>query len=94
MDVPRVMNMFEESKVLMINAHCDQFMDMLDFVEYVAIEDKKTELFQQRLNYICMANNFRMALERDYHRKLRWEFPFLFVHVYLLNNVLLRLRIQ
>ena len=69
MDVPRVMNMFEESKVLMINAHCDQFMDMLDFVEYVAIEDKKTELFQQRLNYICMANNFRMALERDYHRK-------------------------
>jgi len=42
---------------------------MLDFVEYVAIEDKMTELFQQRVMYICMANNFRMAMERDYGRK-------------------------
>ena len=44
-------------------------MEMLDFVEYVAIEDKKTELFQQRVMYICMANNFRRAMERDYGRK-------------------------
>ena len=69
MDVPRIMNMFEESKVLMNTSHCDRLMEMLDFVEYVAIEDKMTELFQQRVMYICMANNFRMAMERDYGRK-------------------------
>ena len=69
MDVPRIMNMFEESKVLMNTSHCDRLMEMLDFVEYVAIEGKKTELFQQRVIYICMANNFRMAMERDYGRK-------------------------
>ena len=45
MDVPRVMNMFEESKVLMSNAHTDQYMEMLDYVEEVAIEDNLNELF-------------------------------------------------
>ena len=69
MDAPRVLTMFDESKVLMNTAHCDQLMEMLNFVEYVEIEDKKTELFQQRVMYICMANNFRMAMERDYGRK-------------------------
>ena len=51
MDVPRIMNMFEESKVLMNTSHCDRLMEMLDFVKYVAIEDKMRFTFYKNSFY-------------------------------------------
>ena len=44
-------------------------MELMNFTEYVIIEEKKTELFRNKLNYLCMANNFKAAMERDYHCK-------------------------
>ena len=38
-------------------------------MEYVVPEDKKTELFKKRINYICLANSFQAAMERDYKMK-------------------------
>ena len=37
-------------------------------MENVVIEDKKTE-FQDRINFICLANCFAAAMERDYNCK-------------------------
>ena len=42
---------------------------LLNHLEYVVIEDKKTELFKKRINYICLANSFQAAMERDYKMK-------------------------
>ena len=53
----------------MENSTCDELMDLLNFVEYVVIDGKRTELFQKRINYICLANCFASTMKRDYHCK-------------------------
>ena len=53
----------------MENSTCDELMQLLNYVEHVAIEDKKTELFQKRINFICLANCFAATMERDYNCK-------------------------
>ena len=42
---------------------------MLDFNEYVAIEDKKDELFFNRMDYIAMTVCFKTNMERGNNSK-------------------------
>ncbi len=51
----------------MENSTCDELMHLSNFVEYAAIDVKKTELFQNRINYICLANFFASTKKRDYN---------------------------
>ena len=69
MDERQVFEMIDEATFNMDNSTCDELVDLLNYVEYVLIEDKKTELFKKRINYICLANSFQAAMERDYNMK-------------------------
>ena len=52
MDAPRVLTMFDESKVLMNTAHCDQLMEMLNFVEYDYQRRRRVFNYLQQKNYL------------------------------------------
>lgn len=66
MDAADIFQIINESTLDMDNSTCEELVKFLDFIEYVVIEDKKTELFKKRINYICMAISFKAAMERDY----------------------------
>ena len=53
----------------MENKTCDDLVQLLNYVEQVVIEDRKTELFQDRINFICLTNCFAAAMEKDYNSK-------------------------
>ena len=70
MDHPEnIRKIIRDSKRNMVGSTCNELKIYLDFVEKEIIEDKKTELFIARINYICMAYCFRYAMERDYRCK-------------------------
>ena len=69
MDERQIYEIIDEATFNMDNSTCDELVDLLNYVEYVVIEDKKTELFKKRINYICLANSFQAAMERDYNMK-------------------------
>ena len=69
MDVVEIQRLIEESQSIVDNRTCKELSVYLNYVDTVIIEEKKTELFQARLNYICMANRFRDLIERDYRCK-------------------------
>ena len=66
MEAGRILEIFEESRVFVDNRSCNKLMHWLDYVENVLIDDDKTVLFRNRLNYICTANIFKTAMEREY----------------------------
>ena len=69
MDERQIYEIIDEATFNMDNSTCDELVDLLNYVEYVVIEDKKTELFKKRINYICLANSFQATMERDYNMK-------------------------
>ena len=69
MDQQAIFELIDGALFNMENSTCDELMDLLNYVEHVAIEDKKTELFQKRINFICLANCFEATMERDYNCK-------------------------
>ena len=69
MDHRAIFEIIDAAVFDMENSTCDELMQLQNFVEYVVIEDKKTELFQDRINFICLANCFAAAMERDYNCK-------------------------
>ena len=69
MDQQAIFELIDGALFNMENSTCDELMDLLNYVEHVAIEDKKTELFQKRINFICLANCFAATMERDYNCK-------------------------
>ena len=69
MDEREVFEVIDEATFNMDNSTCDELVGLLNYMEYVVIEDKKTELFKKRINYICLANSFQAAMERDYKMK-------------------------
>ena len=74
MDHRAIFEMIDAAVFDMENSTCDELMQLLNYVEHVVIEDKKTELFQDRINFICLANCFAAAMERDYNCK-QIDFP-------------------
>ena len=69
MDERQIFETIDEATFNMDNSTCDELVTLLNHLEYVVIEDKKTELFKKRINYICLANSFQAAMERDYKMK-------------------------
>ena len=69
MDEREVFEVIDEATFNMDNSTCDELVGLLNYMEYVVPEDKKTELFKKRINYICLANSFQAAMERDYKMK-------------------------
>ena len=69
MDAREIYQLIDEATFDLENSTCDELMDLLNFVEHVVIDDKKTELFQNRINYICLANCFESTMKRDYNCK-------------------------
>ena len=69
MDHRAIFEMIDAAVFDMENSTCDELMQLLNYVEHLVIEDKKTELFQDRINFICLANCFAAAMERDYNCK-------------------------
>ena len=69
MDARQVFEVINEATFNMDNSTCDELVGLLNYMEYVVPEDKKTELFKKRINYICLANSFQAAMERDYKMK-------------------------
>ena len=64
MDERQVFEIIDKATFNMNNSTCDEHVGLLNYVEYIVIEDKKTELFRKRINYICLANSFQAAMER------------------------------
>ena len=56
MDERQIFKIIDEATFNMDNSTCDELVTLLNHLEYVVIEDKKTELFKKRINYICLAN--------------------------------------
>lgn len=69
MDIQDIFEVIDQSTFDMDNSTCDELMHEMDHLEYVIIEDGRTHLFEKRINYICMANSFYSAMERDYNCK-------------------------
>ena len=69
MDVVEIQRLIEESQSIVDNRTCKELSVYLNYVNTVIIEEKKTELFQATLDYVCMSNRFRDLIERDYRCK-------------------------
>lgn len=69
MDEGAIFNLINEAAFHMDNSSCDQLMRYLNLLEYVVIEDKKKDIFKERIKYICLANSFDVAMRRDYRCK-------------------------
>ena len=69
MDHRAIFEMIDAAVFDMENSTCDELMQLLNYVEHVVIEDKKTELFQDRIKFIGLASCFVATMERDFNCK-------------------------
>ena len=69
MDHRAIFEMIDAAVFNMENSTSDELMQLLNYVEHVVIEDKKTELIQDRITFICLANLLAAAMERDFYSK-------------------------
>ena len=50
MDERQIFEIIDEATFNMDNSTCDELVGLLNYVEYIVIEDKKTELFKKRIS--------------------------------------------
>ena len=65
MDVNTILEVFEEKKTQYFTFSGDELISSLNLIEYVDIEDKKSNLFLNRIDFICMANSLKVAMQRE-----------------------------
>ena len=65
MDESTILEYFEEKQLEYRHYSCEQLMHILNFTEHVEIEERRNALFFKRVEYICKAENFKSAIERD-----------------------------
>ena len=56
MDVNAILEIFEEKKLHYITLSGEELIRSLNVMEYIDIEDKKCQLFINRIEFICMSN--------------------------------------
>ena len=65
MDVNTILEIFEEKKTQYFTFSGEELISSLNLIEYVDIEDKKRNLFLNRIDFICMANSLKLAMQRE-----------------------------
>ena len=65
MDERTLLGYFEEKKRQYSTFGCDRLLQLLNFNEYYDREQKKTDLFFKRLDFICMAESLKIAMARE-----------------------------
>ena len=65
MDVNAILEIFEEKKLHYITLSGEELIRSLNVMEYIDIEDKKCQLFINRIEFICMSNCLKIAMERE-----------------------------
>ena len=65
MDVNTILDSFEEKKTQYFTFSGEELISSLNLIEYVDIEDKKSNLFLNRIDFICMANSLKLAMQRE-----------------------------
>ena len=65
MDVNAILDIFEEKKTEYFAFSGAELLTSLNVVEYIDIEDKKGHLFLNRIEFICMANGLKLAMQRE-----------------------------
>ena len=65
MDVNTILEVFEEKKTQYFTFSGEKLISSLNLIEYVDIEDKKSNLFLNRIDFICMANSLKLAMQRE-----------------------------
>ena len=53
----------------MENSSCEELLQEMDRLEFVVIDDKKTNTFEDKIRFICLAHVFGLVMERDYSCK-------------------------
>ena len=51
------------------NSSCEDLLREMDRLEFVVIEDKKTNTFEDKIRFISLAHVFGLVMERDYNCK-------------------------
>ena len=65
MDVNSIIEIFEEKKTQYFTFSGEELITALNVMEYIDIEDKKRSLFLNRIEFICMANCLKIAMQRE-----------------------------
>ena len=65
MDLRTIINYFEERKVYFHTFNCERLMNSLNFNEYIDREVRKSELFLKKVDFVCMAESLKSAVERE-----------------------------
>ena len=65
MDVNTILEIFEEMKTQYFTFSGAELITSLNVMEYIDIEDKKRHLFLNRIEFICMANSLKLAMQRE-----------------------------
>ena len=56
---------FEEKKTQYFTFSGEELISSLNLIEYVDIEDKKSNLFLNRIDFICMTDSLKLAMQRE-----------------------------
>ena len=65
MDEPSLLRYIDERRNYFGEIGCEQLLGLLNYNEYVDIEDRKTCLFSKRVDYAIMAQCFKDAILRE-----------------------------
>ena len=65
MDVNTVLRYFEERKLLYSSYHGDLLLQSLNVNEFVYREERRSDLFLKRIDYVCMSENLKVAMVRE-----------------------------
>ena len=65
MDANAILELFEEKKTQFIAFSGEELIRSLNVMEYIDMEDKKCQLFLNRIEFICMSNCLKIAMQRE-----------------------------
>ena len=65
MEVNTIICYFEGKKLYFQTFNCETLLTSLHLNEYVDREDRKTELFFKKINFVCMAESLKIAVKRE-----------------------------
>lgn len=69
MEARDIFQLIAEESFDMDNSTCEELLQEMDHLEHVVIEDKMTDVFEDKIRFICLANFFGLVMERDFNCK-------------------------
>ena len=73
MDANTILGLFEEKKIQFVAYSGEELIKSLNKLEYIDMEDRRSQLFFNRIDFICMSNCLKIYVKNLVkHKEMVW----------------------